>query len=109
MTEADPIAPSPDAIGVVVLAAGASTRFGRPKQLAKFRGTPLVRHAALAALEVSARVVIVLGSGADEMRGALAGLPLQIVVNESWSEGMGRRFGRGCDRCWTAVPFAPSS
>lgn len=76
--------------GLVLLAAGASRRMGRAKQLLPVRGVPLVRHAALAALAAPvAPVVVVLGAHADEVRPALAGLALHLVVNPDWAEGLG--------------------
>ena len=58
-------------IGGLVLAAGAATRFGAPKQLADLDGIPLLEHA-LRAMTASpvGRVVVVLGSGADEVTAA---------------------------------------
>ncbi len=81
---------------VVLLAAGNSSRMGSPKQLLEFRGRPLLRHAAMAALSsVCRRVIVVLGATADELRPALAGLPVTIVVNEQWQEGMGTSIHAG--------------
>lgn len=75
-------------IGGLVLAAGAGTRFGGGKQLARLEGRPLLQHAlgAMAASPVG-RVVVVLGSGADEV---LAGVDLHgadPVTCERWEEG----------------------
>lgn len=76
--------------GLVLLAAGASRRMGRVKQVLPVRGVPLVRHAALAALAAPvAPVVVVLGAHAGEVRAALAGLALHPVVNPDWAEGLG--------------------
>jgi CTP:molybdopterin cytidylyltransferase MocA len=53
-------------IAGLVLAAGAGTRFGQPKQLAELDGRPLLEHSirAMTAARVE-RVVVVLGAGAD--------------------------------------------
>ena len=76
-------------IGVIILAAGGSSRMGSPKQLLSYRGQSLVRHAANAALEsVADRVVVVIGGYADEVRNELEALPLSIVENRSWQTGM---------------------
>ena len=55
-------------IAGLVLAAGAGTRFGQPKQLAELDGRPLLEHSirAIAAAPVD-RVVVVLGAGADQV------------------------------------------
>jgi CTP:molybdopterin cytidylyltransferase MocA len=75
--------------GCILLAAGASTRMGQPKQLLPIAGRPLVAHAAAAALASSAwPVVVVLGADAEKIRPALAGLPLLIAQNHGWPEGL---------------------
>ena len=78
-------------IAAVILAAGASTRFGRPKQLLDWGETTLLAHAANVALSAGfAPVVVVLGCQADAARAALEPLahPTQIVMNWRWQQGM---------------------
>ncbi|MFN2637348.1 MAG: NTP transferase domain-containing protein [Gemmatimonadaceae bacterium] len=77
-------------IGAVVLAAGGSTRLGFPKQLILYKGEPLVRRTAKAAVEAGAKpVVVVLGARADTIRGALTGLdPVTAIVNRDWRNGI---------------------
>ena len=75
-------------IAGVVLAAGASTRLGQPKQLLPFRGRPLVRLAAEEALAVCGRVAVVVGASRDAVVKALAGAPVTVVDNPDWAEGM---------------------
>ena len=77
-------------IGAIVLAAGASTRLGFPKQLLIHQGQPLVRRAAVAAFDAGAsRVVVVLGARAETIAPALDGLPsVMIVVNPDWEKGL---------------------
>ncbi|MBL8256834.1 MAG: nucleotidyltransferase family protein [Pseudoxanthomonas mexicana] len=73
----------------VVLAAGGSTRLGRPKQLLTRDGETLVHRAARLAREAGAsRVLVVVGAHADEMRNALADLSVEYVVNNAWQTGM---------------------
>jgi len=73
----------------ILLAAGASTRMGRPKQLIRVDGETLLRRTARIAVEAGCSpVVVVLGSGAEEMHSELAALPLAITVNQDWPEGM---------------------
>lgn len=83
-------------IGLILLAAGNSTRLGRPKQLLDYRGRSLLRRAALEALATDCRPVIaVLGASADESKIELHDLPVQIVLNERWVEGMGSSIRTG--------------
>ena len=85
MTGAD--APS---IGIAVLAAGASTRLGRPKQLVVHQGSTLLRHAARTAIDAAlGPVLVVLGAGAEACREELDGLPVGILIHDGWREGMG--------------------
>jgi CTP:molybdopterin cytidylyltransferase MocA len=81
---------TPPAIGAAVLAAGASRRLGRPKQLVSVDGQQLVRRMAEAALQSGCQpVTVVLGAHAAEVRAAVAGLPLICLSNPAWPEGMG--------------------
>jgi molybdenum cofactor cytidylyltransferase len=83
-------------VAFVLLAAGSSVRMGEPKQLLNFRGQPLLRHSAAAALASGCSpVVVVLGAREQELRAALAGLAVEIVVNERWAEGMGTSIQAG--------------
>ncbi len=85
-----------DSCGLVLLAAGASTRMGRPKQLLPVAGRPLVRLATEVALAAPVSpVVVVLGARAGEIAPALDGLRVHAVTNESWADGMGSSIRTG--------------
>lgn len=74
----------------IVLAAGASVRLGRAKQLIQLNGESLLRRAARMAVEAGcAPVFVVLGYRAEEMQPELQGLPASPLVNENWPSGMG--------------------
>jgi molybdenum cofactor cytidylyltransferase len=80
----------------IVLAAGASTRFGQPKQLLDWRGEPFVRVVAQTALKAGlSPVVVVIGSNADKVESKIKDLPVTIVRNENWQSGQASsiRFG----------------
>ena len=84
-------------IAGIVLAGGASSRFGATKQVAILRGEPLAQHAidALAGAGI-ADIVVVLGHDADAVEAALA-LPAgaRTVVNPRWTEGQASSLGIG--------------
>lgn len=71
-----------------VLAAGASRRFGHPKQLVQFRGETLVARA-LDAARVDGVIdrAVILGAHAEQVADA-AGPGVERVLNEEWEEGM---------------------
>ena len=75
-------------IGGLVLAAGAGTRFGSAKQLADLDGRPLLEHSirAMTASPVG-RVVVVLGSGSEEILAEIDLHGAMPVVCERWEEG----------------------
>ena len=76
-------------VAAIILAAGASVRFGQPKLLADWRGKPLIAHAADVVLASSARpVVAVVGAHEQAIRVALGDRPVMVVVNPNWAEGM---------------------
>jgi molybdenum cofactor cytidylyltransferase len=82
--------------GMILLAAGGSSRMGFPKQLLNFGGKPLIRHSTETALASVCRpVVAVIGSRRDQMRAALDGLPVDVVENSSWEQGMGTSIRAG--------------
>lgn len=77
-------------LGLVLLAAGGSTRLGSPKQLLMYQGRSLLRRAAETALASVCRpVVIVLGAQAARMEEELDGLAVTTVENVDWQQGMG--------------------
>ena len=76
--------------GAVVLAAGASVRFGSPKQLARLEGETLLERAVRVAREAGCEpVVVVLGASAELIRAQCVLGDVAAVVNEDWASGMG--------------------
>jgi molybdenum cofactor cytidylyltransferase len=98
---------SESAIGIVVLAAGASSRMGEPKQRLVFEGETLLQRAVRAALETDCRpVIVVLGSQADALQEKAGAPGAQIVVNQLWQEGMSSSIRCGL---WALEEAAPVS
>jgi molybdenum cofactor cytidylyltransferase len=76
-------------VGLIILAAGASTRMGTPKQLLTYRGCTLIRHMAEVAIaSVCQPIAIVLGANGERIKPEISQFPLQIVENQQWQEGM---------------------
>ena len=76
-------------VSAVILAAGGSTRFGRPKQLLDWGGVPFVARVADVALSSGlAPVIVVLGCQADAAGSALGTRPVRVVMNWRWKEGL---------------------
>ena len=76
-------------VGAVILAAGSSSRMGRPKQTLQYQGTSLLRRATLAALDAMCRpVVVVTGAHAELSRRELDHLDVREAFNPDWETGM---------------------
>jgi molybdenum cofactor cytidylyltransferase len=76
-------------VAAIVLAAGGSSRMGSTKQLLPVDGRPMVR---LVTETVCAsrltQVIVVVGADAEAVQAALAGLPVDLILNPAWTEGM---------------------
>nr|PZN79734.1 MAG: nucleotidyltransferase family protein [Pseudomonadota bacterium] len=80
---------SGSALHAVVLAAGASSRFGSAKQLVRVDGRPLLHTIVSRAVEVAGyAVTVVLGARAAELTPLLRHSPASVVINRNWSEGL---------------------
>lgn len=78
----------PPAVAGLILAAGASRRMGRPKQLLDWGGHPLVRVVAETALVAGLDpLLVVVGHAQEQVRAALAGLPLGVALNPDYAQG----------------------
>jgi molybdenum cofactor cytidylyltransferase len=83
-------------IHIVVLAAGASTRFGSAKQLVRVNGRPLMHTIVSRAVELAGHsVTVVLGANAGELAPLLKHSPASVAVNRDWSEGIASSIREG--------------
>ena len=90
-------------IAGIVLAAGGSTRMGKPKMPLPWRGGTVLSASVAPLLESPLdRVVVVLGAEGERVRRE-AELPedprLHVVVNPAWSDGMASSLRRGLEEC----------
>jgi molybdenum cofactor cytidylyltransferase len=75
--------------GAIVLAAGASTRLGRAKQLLPIEGEPALRRATRSALATDPLdCIVVLGHDAEHIESALDGLSARLLRITDFSSGM---------------------
>jgi molybdenum cofactor cytidylyltransferase len=83
-------------LGAVLLAAGGSSRLGRPKQLLRVEGEALVARVVRRLTEVEPdSLVVVTGSSSRLVEDELTGMPIQIVSNPRWEEGMAGSLAAG--------------
>lgn len=102
-------------IAAVVLAAGVSSRMGKPKQTVPLNGVPMLEMV-LEILHKSnvGRIVVVLGANAAEVRKRIGFADETVVVNPRFAEGMSgslklglRHVGRGADAAIVALGDQP--
>lgn len=75
--------------GVIILAAGPSSRLGEPKQKINFKGKTLLQKAVEAALHSACRpVIIILGANFEEIQGDIENEDILVYHNPQWEEGM---------------------
>ena len=83
-------------IGAVILAAGGSSRFGKPKQLIQFQDKSLVRRMVDGARKGGCSpIVIVIGSDREQIARELEETRATIVENENWQRGIGSSIRAG--------------
>jgi len=92
-------------IGIIILAAGNSSRLGQPKQLLPYKGKSLLRHVTDEALSVKAvDVVVVTGAANAAIEHELKVPGITIVRHETWAEGMGTSIKKGLQRLLGSCP-----
>jgi molybdenum cofactor cytidylyltransferase len=92
--------------GIVILAAGASTRLGKPKQLLQYRGKTLLAHAVNEAMNSNAdAVVVIFGKDADLFKKEIDEKKARVAINSSWEEGMASSVRLGLDTLLNDKPY----
>ncbi len=95
--------------GLVILAAGASTRLGKPKQNLVYQKQTLLQHAIETALSSKCNpIAVVLGANADVISPTIQNLPVNIIYNKDWREGMASSIRVGINELQKARPAISS-
>ena len=84
-----------DNLAVLILAAGTSSRLGKPKQLLKIKDETLIQIAVKKALNLSDDVKVVLGHKSYEIIEELKDFPISILINPNYEQGMGSSISFG--------------
>ncbi|MDQ6530355.1 nucleotidyltransferase family protein [Flavobacterium sp. LHD-85] len=109
--------------GIIILAAGNSSRLGRPKQLLEFKESTLLKNTISEALKVeNSFVIVVTGSNHDVIESELNLPEITFSFNSDWEKGMSSSIKKGinqlldhnpdCEQCILAVcdqPFVTNS
>ncbi|MFB9075977.1 NTP transferase domain-containing protein [Flavobacterium procerum] len=109
--------------GIIILAAGNSSRLGRPKQLLQYKESTLLKNSIYEALKVeNSFIIIVTGSDHDLIEKELNSPEITFSFNSNWETGMSSSIVKGisellllnpdCEQCIMAVcdqPFVTSS
>jgi len=76
-------------ISAIILAAGGSVRMGTGKMLLPYRGATIIEKVIDTVMASGLNnVLVVTGSGKDEVIKVIRHLPVQQCFNENWKEGM---------------------
>jgi molybdenum cofactor cytidylyltransferase len=83
-------------VAIIILAAGASSRLGKSKQLIQYKGENLLSRICKAALQSKAETcLVVLGANARAHREVILYTNLSITENQNWAKGMGNSIKHG--------------
>jgi molybdenum cofactor cytidylyltransferase len=83
-------------IGIVILAAGSSSRLGQPKQLLEYNSKTLLENAIAQASRIPyGAIVVVTGSDNEAIEADLNERTATICYNSEWEQGMGSSIASG--------------
>jgi molybdenum cofactor cytidylyltransferase len=98
-----------DKTAIVILAAGNSSRLGRPKQLLPYQGKTLLTHVVTEALAAALSPVVVLtGAYREEIQDSLQGQRVALVYNPEWETGMASGIVAGLGKALSIEPYLQS-
>lgn len=83
-------------VAAIILAAGESSRLGKPKQLLEFKGKTLVRRAVDAANGAKCSpIIVVTGGESPDIDAELQCTTAIVASNKDWKSGIGSSIRRG--------------
>jgi molybdenum cofactor cytidylyltransferase len=95
--------------GIIILAAGPSSRLGQPKQNLVYKGKTLLQRAIETAMaSICEMVVVVLGANLEFIKPTIANYSVDIVENADWNEGMASSIRTGLKRALQISPDVQS-
>jgi len=84
--------------GLIILAAGPSSRLGQPKQKIIFEGKTLLQRAVETGIQSACKpVIVILGASADEIQPDIINENVSVCYNPRWQEGMSSSIGYGLE------------
>jgi molybdenum cofactor cytidylyltransferase len=76
-------------VSIIILAAGASSRMGAPKQLLLVDGKTLIKRICDTAMDTTCHpIVVVLGANRNIIRNETERMPITVIDNPQWENGM---------------------
>ena len=92
-------------VGIIVLAAGSSSRLGQPKQLLQFEEKSLLRRTIETAQKSDCfPIIVVLGANFEKIKSEIKGLDCEIVFNTDWQTGMSSSIKIGVEKMLELAP-----
>jgi len=95
-----------DEIPILLLAAGGSSRMGKPKQLLPWGGQTLIEHQIQTLLKTDNPVNVVLGSNSNLIIPLIKKYLINIFINTDWECGMGSSISLGISQIIQKFPNA---
>jgi molybdenum cofactor cytidylyltransferase len=90
---------------IIILAAGNSSRLGRPKQLLPFQGKNLLTHIVTEGTDAGlAPLVVVLGAFIEDITAALPAQGIEIAYHPNWQAGMASSIATGISALLSSHP-----
>lgn len=91
--------------GIIILAAGNSSRLGQPKQLLAYKNTNLLKNTIQAAsLLPNTIIIVVMGSNQELIKNELNSTNIEISYNPDWESGMSSSIAKGLNDLLLIAP-----